>query len=441
MTSRLPPVSAFDDDHSESSLEHSDDSKADSDSEQRGSSLAMDSHFDDGESHSEEMLECEFCQKQFVHDEHFRRHLRTHTGEKPYHCKFPGCSKSFARSDNLLQHIRSHVLKGYRNKNVSKNDLNQQLKDWGYLPPFFKERKTHLAALKKKLQQLKQLQLANPQKQYQQQIAQQLAEITRTQQLILRYKNATSRGKGFDPIQNTQSKNSNTTSGSSTPTPSSVSNLASKSITNSTSNANSASNSKLTSHTFIPVKIPPSSSSTTHSHSHSPPFPLSTSFDQILSPSNNSAFHFTKIQPKVDQMKSHNFIYNPDVSTFKKIEPITTPTSTQRLNELIQETPKTQLHYQIQSHIQAQLQQFQNQQQQQQQQQSQLQRCPFQPQNFLPKIVYTSQSERSNSSSTSNPNAQLPMLSSSSQLPQLFFPLASPRSATDESYLKLFKTV
>ena len=46
------------------------------------------------------------CGRLFKRLEHLKRHVRTHTQERPYLCTL--CNKAFSRSDNLAQHRRTH---------------------------------------------------------------------------------------------------------------------------------------------------------------------------------------------------------------------------------------------------------------------------------------------------------------------------------------------
>ncbi|XP_012278118.1 uncharacterized protein LOC105698440 [Orussus abietinus] len=54
-------------------------------------------------------IKCTYCNRVFPREKSLQAHLRTHTGERPYPCDYPGCTKAFTQSGQLKTHQRLHT--------------------------------------------------------------------------------------------------------------------------------------------------------------------------------------------------------------------------------------------------------------------------------------------------------------------------------------------
>ncbi|XP_059387844.1 early growth response protein 2b-like isoform X1 [Carassius carassius] len=67
-------------------------------------------------------FQCRICMRNFSRSDHLTTHIRTHTGEKPFACDF--CGRKFARSDERKRHTKIHLRQKERKSSSSSSGVS-----------------------------------------------------------------------------------------------------------------------------------------------------------------------------------------------------------------------------------------------------------------------------------------------------------------------------
>lgn len=69
-------------------------------------------------------FQCRICMRNFSRSDHLTTHIRTHTGEKPFACEC--CGRRFARSDERRRHMKIHLREQQKREEEMKKAMGAQ---------------------------------------------------------------------------------------------------------------------------------------------------------------------------------------------------------------------------------------------------------------------------------------------------------------------------